>query len=206
MTASPHSSTARRFPTYGRSQHLREITSQIAQVTAQHYKNSVVNPPSQLAFCSEQRWTGRSLPPTPRVTSKKNSHHASHIWGNLLARAGTTTLQTATLALIHSTAESCVPAWYRSAHTSPIELVINDALRTVTGCLLPTPADNLPILAGTQPSQFRCKGATLSLSRRAVEPRYLLNSALTSPPRAEIFGISNRDTHIHKPQSNASVQ
>jgi len=37
---------------------------------------------------------------------------------------------------------------------------INDALRTVTGCLRPTPADNLPILAGIQPAELRRKGFT----------------------------------------------
>jgi len=35
-------------------------------------------------------------------------------------------------------------------------------LRIVTGCLRPTPADNLPILAGIQPAELRCNGATVS--------------------------------------------
>jgi len=41
---------------------------------------------------------------------------------------------------------------------------INDALRIVTGCLCPTPADNLPTLAGIQPAELCCNGATLSLA------------------------------------------
>jgi len=44
---------------------------------------------------------------------------------------------------------------------------MKDALRTATGCLHPTLADNLPILAGIQPAKLRHKGATLSLARRA---------------------------------------
>jgi len=68
-------------------------------------------------------------------------------WG---ARA--TTLRTATLALVHSTAEYSAPVWCRSAHTRLIDPAVNDALRMVTGCLRPTPADNLPILAGIQPA------------------------------------------------------
>jgi len=56
---------------------------------------------------------------------------------------------------------------------------INDTLRIVTGCLRPTPADNLPILAGIQPAELRRKGTTLSLARGAIEPRHLLHSALT---------------------------
>ena len=38
-------------------------------------------------------------------------------------------------ALVHSTAEYCVLAWCRSAHTRLIDPTINDALRIVTGCL-----------------------------------------------------------------------
>jgi len=60
--------------------------------------------------------------------------------------AGATTLRTATLG--HSTAEYCAHVWCCSAHTRLADPTINDALRIVTGCLRPTPADNLPILAG----------------------------------------------------------
>jgi len=56
-----------------------------------------------------------------------------------------------TLAMVHSTAEYCVPVWCRSAHTCLINPTINNALQTVTGCLRPTPADNLPTLTGIQP-------------------------------------------------------
>jgi len=41
---------------------------------------------------------------------------------------------------------------------------LNDALRIVFGCLHPTPADNLPILAGIQPVELRRNGITLSLA------------------------------------------
>ena len=81
-------------------------------------------------------------------------------WG-----AGATTLRTATIALVHSTAEYCAPVWCRSAHTRLIDPAINDALRIVTGCLRPTPAYNLPILAGIQPGELRRTGATLSLAQ-----------------------------------------
>jgi len=52
---------------------------------------------------------------------------ASSDWG-----AGATTLQTATLALVHSSAEYCAPVWCRSAHTRLIDPAITDALRIVT--------------------------------------------------------------------------
>jgi len=97
-------------------------------------------------------------------------------WGT-----GATTLRTANLALVPSTTEYCAPVWCRSAHTRLIDPAINDALRIVTGCLRPTPADNLPIFAGTQPAELCRTGATLSLARSVMESRHLLHSTLTCP-------------------------
>jgi len=82
---------------------------------------------------------------------------------------------------VHSTAEYCAPVWCRSAHTRLIDPAINKVLRIVTGCLRPTPADNLPILADIQPTELRRNGATLSLARRAMKPGHLLHPALTRP-------------------------
>ena len=78
------------------------------------------------------------------------------------------TLRTATFALVHSTAEHCVPAWYCRPHTRLTDPSINDTLRIVTGYLHPKPADNLPIFAGIQPAELRRNGATLSLACRAI--------------------------------------
>ena len=60
--------------------------------------------------------------------------------------AGALILRTAALALVYSTAKYWAPVWCRSAHTRLIDLVITNALRIVTGCLLPTPTDNLTVL------------------------------------------------------------
>jgi len=57
-----------------------------------------------------------------------------------------------------------------SDYTHLIDPAINDALQILTGCLRPTPADNLPILAGIQPAELRRNGATLPLARRAMKP------------------------------------
>ena len=91
-------------------------------------------------------------------------------WG-----ARTIMLRIATPALVHSTAEYSTPVWCRSAHTCLIDPTINNALRIVSGCMRPTPADNLPIIAGIQPAELRRSGATLSLARRATEPGHLLS-------------------------------
>ena len=81
--------------------------------------------------------------------------------------AGAKTLRTVALSLIYSTAEYCAPAWCPSAHTCLIDSVLNDALRIVTGCLRPTPTDNLPDLSGIQPAELYHQEATLSLTNRS---------------------------------------
>jgi len=109
---------------------------------------------------------------------------------------GATTLQTDTLPLVHSTAEYCAPVWCRSAHICLIHPTINDALRIVTGCLRPTPADIFPILAGIQPAELRRSGATLSLGCRAMEPGHLLYSALTCPSSADARRLKSRHPFV----------
>ena len=102
---------------------------------------------------------------------------AGSSWG-----AGAITLRTATLALVHSTAEYCEPVCCRSTHTRLVDRLINDALRRVTGCLRPTPTDDLYTLAGIQPSKLRRERATLSLAHRAQDPKHMLQKKLLSPP------------------------
>ena len=92
------------------------------------------------------------------------------------------TLRTATLALLHSAAEYCAHVWRRSAHTRLIDRPINDALRLVTGCLRLAQIDDLYVLAGIQASELRRKRATLSLARRAQDPKHILHEKLLSPP------------------------
>ena len=82
-------------------------------------------------------------------------------WG-----AGAKTLHIATLSLVYSAAEYCVPVWCHSAHTRLIDSVLNDALCIVTGCLHPTPTDHLPVLSSIQPAELCRMGATLSLAHR----------------------------------------
>jgi len=99
---------------------------------------------------------------------------------------------------VHSTAEICVPVWCRSVHTCLTDPTINDALIIVTGCLRPSPAVNLPILLGIQPVKLR--GVTLSLARRAKEPRHLLHSALTCAQSANARCFKSRNPFVHAAQ------
>ena len=146
-----------------------------------------------LPFCPEPKYLGvtldRSLTYRRHLESlrKKLTSRIALIrrltgtsWG-----AGAATLRTAALALVYSTAEYCAPVWCRSAHAHHVDTAINSALRTVTGCLRSTPVENLPVLAGIQPTKLRREGATLSLARRATEHSHLLHHKLFAPSTLE---------------------
>jgi len=121
-------------------------------------------------------------------------------WG-----VGATTLCIATFALVHSTAEFCIPVWCRNAHPRLVEPAINDALRIVTGCLRSTPAYKLIILAGIQPAELRRNGVTPSPARRAIEPRNLLHSALRFPPKANLRHLKSRHPFVLAEQQLISL-
>ena len=155
-----------------------------------------------LLFCSEPKYLGVTLDRsityrrhleslrkklTSRVALLKRL--AGSGWG-----AGAATLGTATL--VHSSAEYCTPVWCRSAYTHLIDPAFNDALRIVSGCQRPTPANNLPILAGIQPAELRHIGATLFLARRAMEPGDLLHSTLTRPSGATARRLISRHPFV----------
>ena len=113
-------------------------------------------------------------------------------WG-----AGAKTLRTAALSLIYSTAEYSAPAWCRSAHTLFIDSVLNDALRIVTGCLRPTPTDNLPVLSGIQPAEFSRQEAILSLvNRSSLNPGHILHGQLTEPQAASKETLKSRHSFV----------
>ena len=71
------------------------------------------------------------------------------------------TLRTSTLALVYASAECCAPVWCRSTHTRLVDVSLNAALRTITGCLRPTQVDQLPVLADIAPPDLRREAATL---------------------------------------------
>ena len=109
-------------------------------------------------------------------------------WG-----ASAKTLRIATLSLVYSTAENCAPVWCRSAHTRLIDSVLNDALRVVTGCLRPTPTDQLPILSGIQPPELRRMGATLSLAHRgSLDPDHILYGLLSGSSNTRQVRLRSR--------------
>ena len=108
--------------------------------------------------------------------------------------------------LLHSTAYYCAPVWCCSAHTCLIDPAIKDALWTMTGFLRLAPADNFPFLAGTQSSDLRRNGATVSLVRRPTEPWHLFRSALACPPSGNARHLkSRRPFHTRCPTTHQFI-
>ena len=106
------------------------------------------------------------------------------------------------LLVILSRMTSGLPPW--GVPASPVlltfsiptdEHAINNAWRIATGCLRPTPADNLPIIADIQSAEFRRNRAAPSLTspaRCAMEPGHLVHSALTRSSSAEARRLKSK--------------
>ena len=99
-------------------------------------------------------------------------------WG-----AGATILRTATLSLVHSTAEYCTPSG--AAVLTPTLLT----LPSTTPCKLWLDACGLLSL-------LRRNGATLSVACRAMEPGHLLYSVLTCPSCADARRLISRHPFV----------
>ena len=61
--------------------------------------------------------------------------------------------------------------------------VSENHMRTISGCLKPTPVFQLPFLAGIAPSNIRRKAATLAWARKAVEHEWHI---LHDPTKNEV--------------------
>ena len=112
-------------------------------------------------------------------------------WG-----ADATVLCTATLALVHFTAEHCAPVWCCSAHSRIVDKPINDALRIVTGCLRPIPTDNLFILSAIQPTELRNRKIILFSDLRIQEPEHLVYEKLLSTLGGQLQQLKSRHPFV----------
>ena len=66
--------------------------------------------------------------------------------------------------ILYSTAEYARPVWDRSRHVSKLDPALNEACRSITGCLRPTSVENEYLLTGIVPPSVR--GATTSQQER----------------------------------------
>ena len=99
-------------------------------------------------------------------------------WG-----ANSHALRTSSLALVYSVADYCAPVWGRSVHTKKIDVCLNNTMRTITGCLRPTPVHDLPVLSGIPPPDLRREEITAKLALKAKEnPKSSLHQVMLSHP------------------------
>jgi len=108
-------------------------------------------------------------------------------WGAFMS-----TLSTSSLALVHPTAEYCSPSWSRSRNTKEVDVAINSALRTITGCLKLTPRQYLPILAGIAPASVRQNAVTLRLDLKYALKEHFNNNLVCLKTRPRLKSQRSR--------------
>ncbi|CAG7722238.1 unnamed protein product [Allacma fusca] len=85
-------------------------------------------------------------------------------------------MRASALALCYSVGEYACPVWSRSAHASKVDIPLNEACRLVTGCLRPTPLNNLYELSGIAPPAVRCEVASMvektKMLKNPLHPMY----------------------------------
>ena len=96
-------------------------------------------------------------------------------------------LRISALSLVYFNTEYCAPVWCCSTHTRLIDNILKDLLRIATGCLRPTPTEDLPVLAVIQPAELCRLGGTLSLANRAIDdPDHVLRGQLVGQQDAHL--------------------
>jgi len=101
-----------------------------------------------------------------KIKTRNNllSKLAGSSWG-----AHADTLRTSALALSYSVGEYCSPVWSRSAHTSSVDVALNQTMRIISGTLRPTPVEWLPVLCNIAPPHLRRRAAAHTLIGKATE-------------------------------------
>ena len=85
-----------------------------------------------------------------------------------------------------------------------MDVGLNASLRTITGCLRPTPVDQLPVLAEIAPPALRREAATLVLGRRACQHDHLLHDVMENSTHRKRLKSRRPLTH-HAQQLVSSV-
>lgn len=87
-----------------------------------------------------------------KINTRNNILHklTGTSWG-----ASASTLRTAAMGLVYSTAEYCSSTWLNSRHVSKVDVQLNSTMRTITGTLKSTPTQWLPVLANIAPPHLR---------------------------------------------------
>ena len=99
------------------------------------------------------------------LSYKKHIHHTKMkvaTRNNLLKKSSNSkwgcnasTIRRTALAPSYSAAEYACPVWAKSPHASKLDPELNDACRSITGCLRPTNVEELYLLARIAPPDIR---------------------------------------------------
>ena len=109
--------------------------------------------------------------------------------GNSSWNSNASTIRTAALSLVFSTGEFCAPVLSNSSNASKIDPILNEACRVITGCLRPTPLEDIYVLSGIAPPNIRRTDAETKLHKLTEERNPLLKY---KPPKPRI----NRKTWL----------
>ena len=168
---------------YYQANHLRANPSK-TQVCAFHLRNREAKRQLQVTWsgtplenCDHPVYLGVTLDRTlsfKNHVEKTKSKVCSR--NNILSKLmGTTwgarpqTIRSTALALCYSAAEYACPVWERSTHAKKVDTALNACCRQITGCLRPTPTDNLYILAGIAPPDIRRQVTSMKERSRQIE-------------------------------------
>lgn len=100
-------------------------------------------------------------------------------WG-----AKPTVVRTSAQALCFSVAEYACPVWSRSAHAKKVNISLNETCRIATGCMKPTPLDNLYKAAGfTNPDSRRAAHEHIEKLKKTFDDRHSLFGRECGPSR-----------------------
>jgi len=87
------------------------------------------------------------------------------------------------LALCYSAAEYCTTVWWRSAHTSQVDVQLNSTMRLISGTLHSTLFPWLPVLSNIELPALRRKAATDKLVEKIVKhDSWPIQPDILSPP------------------------
>lgn len=93
-------------------------------------------------------------------------------------------LRTTAQALCYSTGEYASPVWSRSAHAKHVDVALNETCRIITGCMKPTPTENLYKAAGfAAPSTRRKEAEYTEKFRQFFDDRHPLYGTEAPPQR-----------------------
>ena len=160
------------------------------QITAFYIRNKEANRSMKVVW-NKTELENTTHPKYFGVTLDRSISYTQHIQNtkmkvatrnNLLTKLATSkrganpsTIRKTALALSSSTVDYVAPVWARSAHAKNMDPELNQACRSVTGCLNPTNVEDLYLLSGiTPPAIRRDVGARMERQKQTTRETHSL--------------------------------